>query len=417
VRLSGISLSFISYETEGTFLPTSFTLMTISDPHLLIASLHRQALVRLCDAGSRHWQGLSIAGRHLGVSSNWKRRLRELDSTLGMVEKVTEESCSIWLEKLDAELQRVMPPPPPPPPLPMGCSVCGSFLCLEEHEVSIACAGHVPAACNHLEQFCDDISSRSDELSELVFGSIQYLESDTSFTVQHLPQEFVLESFPDNSALLIGFGLHSSDDDGKLVEVSIDISSRSDEPSELVFDSIQYLESDTSFTVQHLPQVVVLESFPDSSSLLIGFGSSVLLSSDDDGKLVEVSTTGGDTHSPYFSGGTGSPKLPESDCGDLTKLQVCNVVAPALGDRHTTPARTDGPKAQPPSTGKQCGPQGKGKGGHAIPAQPPFTGKLCGQSGIQVCNVVAPAMGDRHTTPVRPGGAFADVAWPSMPCL
>ncbi len=91
-----------------------------TDPHLLVAQLHRQALLCASHVAKAKFQGLASAAKPLGVSNSWKRRLRELDSTLGMVEKVTAQSCEQWLQCFAAELKRVghdiasLPCPPPP---------------------------------------------------------------------------------------------------------------------------------------------------------------------------------------------------------------------------------------------------------------------------------------------------------------
>ena len=108
----------------------------LSDAHLLVAQLHRQALVKLSNVSGRKWQGLSVAGRQMQLAPRWKRKLRELDSTLGIVEKISVASCRQWLDDLDVELRRcgaLLPPPPPPPPMDVGCSVCGAFLCVQAH--------------------------------------------------------------------------------------------------------------------------------------------------------------------------------------------------------------------------------------------------------------------------------------------
>ena len=65
------------------------------DPHLLIAGLHRQALLTVSRACGTKQQGLSVAARRVGMSSRWKRKLRELNSALGLVEKVSPQSCQL----------------------------------------------------------------------------------------------------------------------------------------------------------------------------------------------------------------------------------------------------------------------------------------------------------------------------------
>ena len=85
------------------------------DPHLLLAGLHRQALLTLSRACGTKQQGLSVAGRHLSLCTRWKRKLRELDSTLGHVEKVSPQSCQQWVYELELEISRVLGAVPPPP--------------------------------------------------------------------------------------------------------------------------------------------------------------------------------------------------------------------------------------------------------------------------------------------------------------
>ena len=123
------------------------------DAHLLVAAVHRQALIRLSQIAGKKFQGLDMAGKALLLSPNWRRKLRNLDATLGLVEKITPESNARWLQDLELELQRVgavsgasssdtLPmvppppanfvetlPPPPPPPLPT-CTCCGLFICV-----------------------------------------------------------------------------------------------------------------------------------------------------------------------------------------------------------------------------------------------------------------------------------------------
>ena len=80
------------------------------DTHLMVARLHRVALVRLSDAAGRPFNGLAVAAKHLRLSSNWKRKTRELDAMLGMIEKLSTWSMQAWLFKLDDELMRVGAP-------------------------------------------------------------------------------------------------------------------------------------------------------------------------------------------------------------------------------------------------------------------------------------------------------------------
>ena len=78
----------------------------MEDPHLLVAKLHRAALVRCAAAAGKPLNGLSVAAKSLGMSSSWKRTLRLWDATLGLTEKISEESIVSYLGKLDAEIAR-----------------------------------------------------------------------------------------------------------------------------------------------------------------------------------------------------------------------------------------------------------------------------------------------------------------------
>ena len=71
----------------------------LADAHLLIAKLHRSALLRLASSSGKHSQGLSMAARSMGMSSSWKRTSREMDADLGISEKITEASCVKWLQE------------------------------------------------------------------------------------------------------------------------------------------------------------------------------------------------------------------------------------------------------------------------------------------------------------------------------
>ena len=78
----------------------------LHDSHLLVALMHRDALLRCAAASDRHWQCLSAAARGLGLSARWKRKCREIDTTLGIVERISEASISATLRELDAEWRR-----------------------------------------------------------------------------------------------------------------------------------------------------------------------------------------------------------------------------------------------------------------------------------------------------------------------
>lgn len=78
----------------------------ISDAHLLVAALHRRALIRLSQVSGRKQQGLAVAAKHLRLSSNWKRKARELDACLGITEKICCQSIEQWMVDLEAEMVR-----------------------------------------------------------------------------------------------------------------------------------------------------------------------------------------------------------------------------------------------------------------------------------------------------------------------
>ena len=78
----------------------------MDDSHLLVAKLHRCDLLRLSAAAGCHFQGLAMAGKAVGVSPNWARRLRLWDGALGLTEKISTYSVDDFLLKLDAELSR-----------------------------------------------------------------------------------------------------------------------------------------------------------------------------------------------------------------------------------------------------------------------------------------------------------------------
>lgn len=144
--------------------------VSADDPHLLVAKLHRNALVRLSSILNCKLQGLAVAGRMLSASSRWKRRLRELDSTLGMVEKISCQSCSSWLQELEEELQRLgyaAPIPPPPSPSFVGCYSHGSYSESDEASIGsqfppcgfcgeILCNGDCSTTCQRYDiSYCD----------------------------------------------------------------------------------------------------------------------------------------------------------------------------------------------------------------------------------------------------------------------
>ena len=84
---------------------TSFELQR--DAHLLLAKLRRDAILLVHSELGVHVQGLSISGKQLGLSSAWRRRLREWDSALGLVEKISPQTIRKHLDGLKLELGRV----------------------------------------------------------------------------------------------------------------------------------------------------------------------------------------------------------------------------------------------------------------------------------------------------------------------
>jgi hypothetical protein len=76
------------------------------DPHLLCAYLHRAALVRMSEVAGVHLQGMAVGAKQLGFSSNWTRKSRELDATLGTVEKITRLTVAKFMADLEIEIGR-----------------------------------------------------------------------------------------------------------------------------------------------------------------------------------------------------------------------------------------------------------------------------------------------------------------------
>ena len=81
----------------------------VSDAHALVAALHRRAMVLTAAASGQHQQGLGMAAKRLGLGSQWKRRLREWDACLGLVEKITPESIDLFLGQLGDAIAKVVP--------------------------------------------------------------------------------------------------------------------------------------------------------------------------------------------------------------------------------------------------------------------------------------------------------------------
>ena len=85
--------------------------MAQDDVHLLVAKLRRATLTRLSVALGQPMTGLSVSARKLPLISNWRRKLRELDATLGIVEKISEFTIDKFLKDLDNELDKVSSAP------------------------------------------------------------------------------------------------------------------------------------------------------------------------------------------------------------------------------------------------------------------------------------------------------------------
>ena len=76
------------------------------DAHLLVAGLHRRAMLLCSQAGNRPFQGLSAAGTALELNNKWRRRLRIWDAVLGLTEKISPASVEAHLAELQQELLR-----------------------------------------------------------------------------------------------------------------------------------------------------------------------------------------------------------------------------------------------------------------------------------------------------------------------
>ena len=76
------------------------------DAHLLLADLHRKALLLAAHEAGSPFQGLSMAGKRLGLSNTWRRKLCIWDAALGLCEKISPQSVETHLAALEAELVR-----------------------------------------------------------------------------------------------------------------------------------------------------------------------------------------------------------------------------------------------------------------------------------------------------------------------
>ena len=64
-----------------------------TDAHLLCAKLHREAILRFTGAAGQHFQVLGMAARFMELPSCWKRRAREIDAALGLVDGQVRRCC------------------------------------------------------------------------------------------------------------------------------------------------------------------------------------------------------------------------------------------------------------------------------------------------------------------------------------
>ena len=84
------------------------------DAHLLLADLHRKALLLAAHEAVSPFQGLSMAGKRLGLSNTWRRKLCIWDAALGLCEKISPQSVETHLAAFEAELVRVRHAPAVP---------------------------------------------------------------------------------------------------------------------------------------------------------------------------------------------------------------------------------------------------------------------------------------------------------------
>jgi hypothetical protein len=232
-------------------------------------------------------------------------------------------------------------PPPPPPPLDASGIVTG-VIQLTEH-LSL------------------DSSSDSDH-AVLQSGQVHELHciaygSDVSFSgsFDHIDDETSGCQVLDNDALQLWW----SDDDTVCHSGALE------------FETLAYAESEASTTtivtgVGVHATTTIVSGATDSGEEQLG------------ATLADYpSFTQQDTHSPYFSGGMGSPKPPaariKTGKGRGVKISEAALWRASMASLGPEIKRLDQFRAER-------------------------------QTRMQVCNVVAPAMGDRHTTPVRPGG-------------
>lgn len=72
---------------------------SLKDAHLLIALLHREAMLISADVSGHRHQGLAVAAKSMSLPSKWRRRCREWDAALGLAEKISYASVKDYLEQ------------------------------------------------------------------------------------------------------------------------------------------------------------------------------------------------------------------------------------------------------------------------------------------------------------------------------
>mmetsp|Transcript_102899 Transcript_102899/g.204239 ORF Transcript_102899/g.204239 Transcript_102899/m.204239 type:complete len:312 (+) Transcript_102899:99-1034(+) len=70
------------------------------DAHLLMARLHRKALLVCNKAAADSFNGLDVAGKALELGPHWRRKLRIWDACIGLIEKLSQESIEAHVHQL-----------------------------------------------------------------------------------------------------------------------------------------------------------------------------------------------------------------------------------------------------------------------------------------------------------------------------
>ena len=91
--------TYVELARDYRLLQARFLECQRNDAHALVASVRRRLLVLAADTCGIKFQGLAQATKHLGLSSAWRRRGRELDATLGIVEKISQASCDGYVRE------------------------------------------------------------------------------------------------------------------------------------------------------------------------------------------------------------------------------------------------------------------------------------------------------------------------------